>query len=52
MADEPNMGGNWWARQTNRYCTCPPARYNPATPKPTSPECETHGALHMPKGDT
>jgi hypothetical protein len=34
-----------WSRPTNRYarCTCPPWRYNPRHPKPTNPECETHG---------
>jgi hypothetical protein len=41
----PGCGADWWARRTNTYpgCTCPPARYNPRHPKPTNPECETHG---------
>ena len=34
-----------WTRPTNRYpnCCCPPWRYNPMYPKPTNPECPTHG---------
>lgn len=41
----PGCGADWWARKTNRYvgCTCPPARYNPRTSKPTDPACKMHG---------
>jgi hypothetical protein len=40
-------GADWWVRPTNRYpnCTCPPARYNPKAPKPTSPDCPEHGGM-------
>ena len=36
---------SFWVRKTNRYagCTCPPWRYNPRYPKPTSPDCAEHG---------
>ena len=42
---QPGCGSDWWARKTNRYCdcTCPPARYDPTSTKPTDPECPTHG---------
>jgi hypothetical protein len=34
-----------WQRDTNRYpgCTCPAWRYHPRYPKPTNPDCTTHG---------
>lgn len=46
----PGCGGDWWNRRTNTYpgCTCPPARYNPRHPKPTNPDCPTHGEPHEP----
>jgi hypothetical protein len=41
----PGVGADFWNRKTNQYanCTCPPARYNPTKPKPTNPDCPTHG---------
>lgn len=26
-------------------CTCPPWRYHPRHPKPTNPDCPTHGEM-------
>jgi len=36
---------SFWNRPTNRYpgCTCPAWRYSPMHPKPTAPDCPTHG---------
>jgi hypothetical protein len=49
-AKEPAMpgtvvgtGADWWHRPTNKYCDCPPSRYDPRHPRPTNPECEEHG---------
>ena len=46
---QPGCGGDWWTRRTNTYaeCTCPPARYNPRTTKPTNPNCELHGGTNV-----
>lgn len=35
-----------WSRRTNTYpdCHCLPWRYNPRHPKPTNPDCPTHGS--------
>ncbi|MFJ4286628.1 hypothetical protein ACIPY0_13400 [Paenarthrobacter nicotinovorans] len=44
----PGMGApDAWARRTNTYpgCTCPPWRYNPRHPKPTTPDCPQHGGV-------
>lgn len=48
MSGHPVVGTgaeSFWHRRTNTYpgCTCPPWRYSPAHPKPTNPECPTHG---------
>jgi hypothetical protein len=40
---QPGCGSDWWARRTNRYCDCPPARYRPGYAKPTNPQCKEHG---------
>lgn len=47
---KPGCGGDFWNRRTNTYqgCTCPPARYNPRRPKPTNPDCPTHGEANTP----
>ena len=34
-----------WSRVTNRYCDCPPFRYNPLYihKRETNPDCPQHG---------
>ena len=41
----PGCGADFWTRRTNTYadCTCPPSRYSPTQPRPTNPDCPTHG---------
>jgi len=46
---KPGCGADFWTRRTNRYCDCPPSRYNPRYQRPTNPDCPEHGAAQEDK---